>query len=196
MTAVSTDAIDVALVVAQAIESAQGSYFVGGSLASSIHGEPRATNDIDMVIDLPLGKVNDFVAALGTEFQVDTDMLRDAVLHGGTANVFYLPLVLKVDLFGHAWGPYDRAEFDRRRLVEVREGQSLYVKSAEDTVLRKLLWYRAGGGVSDRQWRDVVGVLRARRDDLDRDYMLGWAKFLKVTPLLQRAQGEAWGEAE
>jgi hypothetical protein len=85
------DAIDVALRVAAAIELAGGSYFVGGSLASSLQGEPRATNDIDIVLTLPLGKIASFVQALGADFEVDVDMLRDALLHGQSANIFYLP---------------------------------------------------------------------------------------------------------
>lgn len=78
-----TDAIDVALRVARAIESVEGAYFIGGSVASSFQGEPRATNDIDIVIELPLGRINAFVSALGPDFEVDVDMLRDAPPGGG-----------------------------------------------------------------------------------------------------------------
>jgi hypothetical protein len=80
------DAVGVALRVAAAIEASGGSYFVGGSLASSFQGEPRATNDIDIVLDLPLGRITTLVAELGADFEVDTDMLRDALLHGGSCN--------------------------------------------------------------------------------------------------------------
>ena len=157
------DVIGVAGRVAEAIESVGGRYFVGGSLASSVDGEPRPTNDIDFVVDLPLGRVEALTAALGADFEVDQGMLREALLRGSCANAFYLPIVLKIDLFGHAHGAYDNVEFDRRRLVEVRAGTSLYVKSPEDSVLRKLLWFRAGGEVSDRQWRDVLGILVSLR---------------------------------
>jgi hypothetical protein len=139
------DAIDVALRVADALESVGATYFVGGSLASSLDGQPRATTDIDFVIDMPIGKIGDFVGALGAEFEVDRDMVRDAVMHGRSANIFYLPLVLKIDLFGHAHGPFDDSEFSRRRAIEVREGRILFVKSPEDTILRKMLWFRQGG---------------------------------------------------
>jgi hypothetical protein len=74
------DAVAIALRVGAAIEAAGGSYFVGGSLASSLQGEPRATNDI--VLELPIGRVERLVAELGPDFEVDTDMLRDALLHG------------------------------------------------------------------------------------------------------------------
>ncbi|HEX9296793.1 MAG TPA: hypothetical protein VF881_13205 [Polyangiaceae bacterium] len=95
----SVDAIAVALRVARAIEASGGAYFVGGSLASSMQGEPRATNDIDIVLDLPIGRVREFARALGPDFEVDTDMLRDALAHGGSCNVFYLPTVMKVDFY-------------------------------------------------------------------------------------------------
>jgi len=185
------DVIGVAVRVAEAIESVGGRYFVGGSLASSVDGEPRATNDIDLVVDLPLGRVDALAAALGNDFEVDRGMLREALLRGSCANAFYLPIVLKIDFFGHAHGDFDDAEFERRRLVEVRPGTALYVKSPEDSILRKLLWFRAGGEVSDRQWRDVLGILVGQRGQLDEAYLDQWARKLDTTDLLTRARAHA-----
>lgn len=186
------DAIDVALAVARAIESVGGAYFVGGSVASSLQGEPRATNDIDIVVELPLGRLADFVAALGADFEVDVDMLRDALLNQRTCNIYFLPAVMKVDIFGVGSSQFDEAEFARRRPVPVRPtGETLVVKTPEDTVLRKLLWYRAGGEVSDRQWRDVLEVLRVSGPRMDSDYLATWASRLGIEPLLSRARGEA-----
>jgi hypothetical protein len=184
------DAVEVALRVAEALESVGAAYFVGGSLASSLDGEPRATNDIDFVIDLKVGRIADFVVALGTDFEADVDMIRDAVLHGRSANVFYLPLVLKIDFFGHAYGPYDKSEFNRRRAVMIRDGRTLFIKAPEDTILRKLLWFRAGGEVSERQWRDVIGVLRTQGENLDFVYLHDWAKRQGIASLLDRALAE------
>jgi hypothetical protein len=186
------DAIAVALQVAAAIEAAGGAYFVGGSLASSLQGEPRATNDIDIVLDLPLGRISALARALGPSFEVDQDMVRDALLHGRSCNVFYLPSVMKIDLFAVGPAAYDETEFARRRPVRVRaSGETLVLKSPEDTVLRKLLWYRAGGEVSDRQWRDVVEVLRVNRGELDAAYLSDWAARLGTTDLLERAVGQS-----
>jgi hypothetical protein len=188
------DAIAVAIHVANAIEGAKGSYFVGGSLASSLQGEPRATNDIDIVFELPLGRIAEFVAALQPTFEVDVDMLRDALLHGRSCNIFYLPVVMKVDLFAVGSSPYDEVEFSRRRRVAVLPtGETLFVKTPEDTVLRKLLWYREGGCVSDRQWRDVVEVLRISGPGMDRSYLVDWGERLAITALLERARGESEG---
>jgi hypothetical protein len=188
----TVDAIAVAMRVADAIETAKGSYFVGGSLASSLQGEPRATNDVDIVLELPLGRIAEFVAALGHDFEVDVDMLRDALLHGRSCNIFYLPVVMKVDLFAMGPSAYDEIEFARRQRVPVRStGETLLIKSPEDTVLRKLLWYREGGGVSERQWRDVVEVLRVSGGGMDLAYLAHWSERLGVPYLLERARSEA-----
>ena len=182
------DAIAVAIRVGAAIEEVGGRYFVGGSLASSLQGEPRATNDIDMVVDLPIARTADLVAALGGDFEVDEEALREALGQTRTCNIFYLPVVMKVDLFCVGTAPFDVSEFDRRQrwLVRPPDG-TLVVKSPEDTVLRKLLWYLDGGGVSERQWRDVVEVLRVSASELDRGYLAAWAERLQLSKLLERA---------
>jgi hypothetical protein len=185
-------AIDVALLVARAIESVGGAYFVGGSLASSLQGEPRATNDVDIVMEIPLGRVTEFVDVLGADFEVDGDMLRQAMRTGASCNVFYLPWLTKVDLFAVGPTPYDEIEFARRtRVVLPRTKAELFVKSAEDTVLRKLWWFRQGGEVSERQWRDVVQVLVFSGANMDESYLARWAAELAVTDLLERARAEA-----
>jgi hypothetical protein len=186
---VGENAIDIALKVANALTSVGADYFLGGSLASSLQGEPRATNDIDFVIALPLGRTSALRDALGSDFEVDTDMLRDALLHARSANAFYLPVVTKIDFFGRGYEPFDESEFSRRRPVVIRaNGEAIVVKSAEDTVLRKLLWFREGGEVSEKQWRDIVSVLRISGAGMDDAYLASWASRLELEALLQRAR--------
>ena len=183
------NAIDIALKVAGALTLVNAEYFLGGSLASSLQGEPRATNDIDFVIALPAGRTGALRDALGSDFEVDVDMLRDAVLHSRSANAFYLPVVTKIDFFGRGYEPFDESEFSRRRPVVVRtSGESIVVKSAEDTVLRKLLWFREGGEVSEKQWRDIVSVLRVSGHGMDDAYLTSWASRLGLDALLERAR--------
>jgi hypothetical protein len=182
------DALDIALCVAAAIEKVGGAYFVGGSLASSVQGEPRATNDVDIVLELPLGRIRDFIDTLGSDFEVDADALRQALLQGSSCNIFFLPFLTKIDLFGVGPTPYDEIEFARRSPMVVREPDvRLVVKSPEDTVLRKLWWFRKGGEVSERQWRDVVQVLRFSGAAMDTGYLARWADELGVADLLARA---------
>lgn len=190
----NSDAIEVALAVARAVEKTGGAYFVGGSLATSLQGEPRSTNDIDMVVRLPLGRLAAFAEALGDDFEVDLDMLRDSLRQGTCCNVFYLPRITKIDLFPLGDEPFDQSEFARRRPFVIRpDGVSLVLKSPEDSVLRKLLWFVAGGGVSERQWRDVVQMLWINHATLDVDYLDEWATRLGISDLLARARAEANG---
>jgi hypothetical protein len=113
--AIAADFLDVALLVARAIEKCGGEYFVGGSVASSVHGEPRATNDIDFVLSLPVGRVGELAEALGTDFEADVDMLRTALLHASTAKAAPMATLVGAicDGFGeccNAQGdPFDRA---------------------------------------------------------------------------------------
>lgn len=187
------DVLDIALRVTDALERLGIGYFLGGSLASSFQGEPRATNDIDLVVDLEEGRVGELAGELGADFDVDVVALRRAASEKSSWNVIYLPSATKIDLFVLRGSPFDRSEFLRRRRVEVRTGRSLFVKSPEDSVLRKLLWYRTGGEVSDRQWRDVVQVLRQSRSLIDAGYLDEWAGQIGVEDLLARARQAAEG---
>jgi hypothetical protein len=187
------DALDIALLVARALDVVGTPYFLGGSLASSLQGEPRATNDIDFVVDLPLGKVDDLAAALGEDFAVDRDSIRDAIRLRACANVFYLPLVTKIDLFILNTGPFDASEFKRRRPIRVRGDELIVMKSPEDSILRKLLWFVEGGEQSEKQWRDVVEVLRVSGPIVDGPYLDEWASRLGLVALLERARTSARG---
>jgi hypothetical protein len=185
------DVLDVAARVARALDAAGVGYFLGGSLASSLQGEPRATNDIDLVVDLREEQVPALVGALGQDFDVDAEALRRAARERTSWNVFFLPLLTKIDLFVLRDAPFDASEFARRAPVEVRPGVVLHVKTPEDTILRKLLWYRSGGSVSERQWRDVVEVLRQSAAVLDATYLDVWGSRLDLAELLARARAEA-----
>jgi hypothetical protein len=182
------DMVDVALTVARAFEGTGIAYFLGGSLASSTQGEARATNDIDFVVDLTEPQIAPLAQALGPDFEVDEVALADAVRTRGSWNLFFLPLVTKIDLFVKGDSPFDLSEFTRRRVVELRTGQSLYVKSPEDSVLRKLRWYLDGGSVSQNQLRDVTEILRVNAGRLDDAYLAQWAGQLDVEDELRRAR--------
>ncbi len=101
-------------------------------------------------------------------------------------------MVTKVDIFGLGSAPYDEIEFARRRRVRVRSADDeIFIKSPEDTILRKLLWYRDGGQVCEKQWRDVVEVLRVSGPTLDPAYLDEWAPGIGVAALLGRARKNA-----
>lgn len=167
-------------------------YHIGGSFASAIHGVPRQTMDADLVVELDSESVVELVEGLGGEFYVDVDVARDAVVRRASFNAIHLGTGFKVDFFVKGRDAFDELELERSLLLQIRADppRSAFVKTAEDTVLRKLQWYRSGGEVSDRQWRDVLGVLAAVGGTLDREYLHLWATRLGVSDLLDRAESE------
>jgi hypothetical protein len=188
-----TEQIAATLLVADALEALGVCYVIGGSFASALHGVMRATMDAGVVADLRPEQVDPFARALGKAFYADAERMRDAIRQHGSFNLIHLDTMFKVDLFVARPRDFDRAQLARRQLHLLSEDpeRRAYVASAEDIVLAKLEWYRLGGEVSDRQWRDVLGVLKVQGSRLDRDYMRRMAAGLGVEDLLQRAFEEA-----
>jgi hypothetical protein len=186
------EVLRVALRVIEVLEELGLDYHVGGSYASSIHGVPRQTQDIDLVVDLPRSAVSRLGSMVSGDFYVDEQSAGRAVRDKSSFNLIHLASGVKVDLFVRGDAPFDLEEFRRHRpeLVQTEPERRIQVKSAEDIVLRKLLWYRLGGEVSDRQWTDVQEVARIQGDALDRAYLERWASELGVEDLLQRLRAE------
>ncbi|MBI5543461.1 MAG: hypothetical protein HY901_06200 [Deltaproteobacteria bacterium] len=182
---------EVALRVARALEAAGIEYALGGSVASGIQGEPRATNDVDFAVRLAEHQVAPLAKALGPEFVVDQEGLREAARHRRSDNIFFLPSAFKIDLFVRGGEPFDDSELSRRRLLPIRGEERAWVATPEDNILRKLAWFRKGGEVSDRQWRDVLGILRLPGQTIDWGYLRRWSPRLGVEDLLQRAERQA-----
>jgi len=191
-----SDPVSVALIVAEALEACRVRYLVGGSLASAVSGEPRSTLDVDLVVELSEKDIEPFIAALGDRFHVDSDALRRAVRERASTNVIHYATSTKVDLFIAGGSPMDRQQMDRRQRVQVSTDPDgwLYVYRPEDILLQKLRWYRMGNEVSDRQWRDILGIILVQGDRLDRAYLHDGAETLGISDLLQRALSEPRGE--
>lgn len=183
----------VILLVTRTLEQIGITYAIGGSFASSLYGVVRATLDVDIVADVRREHIPRLIAALQTEFYIDETMIREAISQRSSFNLIHYPTSFKVDVFLLKERPFERSQLARRRAtaIETEPEASLYVISPEDTVLAKLEWYRMGGEVSERQWRDIIGVLQVRVGDLDLPYLHHMAKTLNVSDLLEQALQEA-----
>ena len=168
-------------------------YLVGGSLASSFHGIPRATQDIDIVAAIQMENIPALVQAFQKDFYIDEPMIQQAIANQSSFNIIHLDTMFKVDIFIHKDEPFSLIEMDRRKqcLIPDEPNHALYIASAEDTILQKLKWFRLGQETSDRQWRDIIGVIRVQNDQLDLNYLRKWGTQLQVSDLLKKAFLEA-----
>jgi hypothetical protein len=187
------DPVSVAALVTQTLDSLGIAHTIGGSIASSFAGEPRSTIDIDIVVALTEAHIRPLVAALEGDFYINETALRRAVRDRSSANLIHQASYLKVDLFVAGGTALDEQQLRRRREVRLSDGRTLHVHPPEDILLQKLHWYRKGGEVSDRQWRDIRGIVRVQGAALDRTYLAENAHILAVSDLLERALREESG---
>jgi hypothetical protein len=161
-------------------------YFVTGSFASSVHGEFRATSDIDIVAALNAERLDSWLAELSASFLTDRDQAREALAAGGSFNLIHSTTYLKVDVFPCVTA-FNREAI--RRAVDIMlpgAETPLRVASLEDIILSKLWWFRLGGESSEIQQRDVRRLIALNRSRLDLAYLERWSTELKVGDLLPR----------
>jgi hypothetical protein len=187
------EALKVVLEVTRPLDELGVPYVVGGSLASSLHGIPRTTQDADLVADLRPVHIQTFVDAISTNFYVSPERVAQAVSRRSSFNLVHHGTGIKVDVFLLKADPMSLQEMIRRQIFPVPgiSGVSLQFASAEDTVLQKLHWYQLGNRSSERQWTDVLGVLKIQRKHLDFEYLKEWAAHLEVEDLLRQAYEDA-----
>ena len=168
-------------------------YRVGGSVASSYHGQQRATQDVDLIADLHLAQVGAFVAAFDpAKYLVQDQSVTDAILRQRSFNIIELTTMNKIDVFIQKSTAQAQHEQQRAIQVAIAPGaRPLWISSAEDMILEKLLWWQLGGGISTRQWADIIGIIQAQAPHLDMSYLQTAATALSLTPLIQRAFADA-----
>jgi hypothetical protein len=167
--------------VANILNTLEIPHAVVGSVASSRFGLHRATMDVDIVVDLKPAQVLGLVGALQPNFYVDEILISEAITQHSSFNALHLETGTKLDFFVLKPREYDRVALNRR------SGESLSFMTAEDVLLGKLEWYRLGDETSERQWNDILGILRTQAN-LDFEYLNKWAAAIGVLDLLERAQ--------
>ncbi len=185
--------LEILQIVVERLEKLAFHYMVAGSFASTVFGELRYTQDADIVVNLQRGSVEDLVQIFSPDFYIDRSQVEAAIGRGSSFNIIHVKSAFKVDLFMLTEGAFDQEAFGRRspRLLNPEAGFSPYVQTPEDTILAKLRWYRQGGGISDQQWRDVLGILKVQRGLLDLAYLRKWAEKLELEDLLREAFADA-----
>ena len=164
-------------------------YAVGGSVASSLHGHYRFTNNVDFLVELRANHIEEFVKLLGPEFYADADMMRESFSLGRPCNLIHMKSGFKFDLFPAFRESFSDSQLNRRTFEIsdfLGEPIEFAVTSAEDVLLSKLRWYRLGGESSEQQWKDVLGIVSVHGSRLDRAYLQHWATDLGVDDLLVR----------
>jgi hypothetical protein len=187
------DKADVVFKVIEVLDRLGIDYLIGGSFASSFYGIARSTNDADLVAVVKPEQVHTLFEAFELDFYVAEEAIRRAVHTGRHFNVIHSDTSFKVDIFTPKLKGFASQQLERRKMQPFGSGliREAYFASPEDTVLAKLDWYRKGNEVSERQWLDVLTVIKVQRERLDLEYMRHWAAELRVADLLEEALAEA-----
>lgn len=172
-------------------------YYIGGSIASSFHGAMRSTMDVDLVAELKSSHVEGLLAELGSKYYVSDLAIRDAIDRHSSFNLIHLATSFKVDVFVSKGRPFDLSAFERSRTERLGLSESdleVQMASVEDVIIAKLLWYREGNEISERQWDDLNRLVKLRQTSLDRCYLRTFCKELNVDDLLERLLIQATDE--
>jgi hypothetical protein len=192
--------IGLAKKIAHILELLQIPYVVGGSVASSLLGENRATQDLDLVINISMSQAQPLIKAMEGEFYISEIAVIEAIEKArvcpreASFNVINLASIEKADIFVmNSDDPFSISTMNRRQsyVVSDEDETAIYIYSAEDIILQKLSWYRLSGSGLEKQWRDVLGVLKVQGERLDFNYLNEWAEVLNINDLLIPALRES-----
>ena len=166
------------------------SYYICGSIASSAYGSSRSTQDIDLVSDITEQSVNILVEKLKSEYFIDGEMIREAIKSKSSFNLIHLETMMKLDIFIPRNDLYHKMT-NKRKVEDTLDNNEnsikIFLSSPEDVILSKLDWFVKGNEVSERQWLDILGVIKVQKDRLDLPYLRQWADELRVDKLLKKA---------
>jgi hypothetical protein len=180
---------EIARILHSVFEALRIPYYITGGVCAIAYGDPRTTRDLDVVIECKPSEIMTMVAQLEAEgFYCPPGAIEDIQSsRGRVLSVTHMQLVLNADIVLNANTDFDRSKMERRRLeaIGLDESEQFWLASPEDVILAKLLWGRQSQ--SEKQWRDVLGVLKVQGDSLDFAYLTQWAAQLDLTALVQQA---------
>lgn len=183
-----SDPLSVVNILTNIFEKLSIKYLIGGSLASSLYGIPRATQDVDVVADIRIAQVNTIIENLKPSFFVDEDMIKKAVMNRETFNIIDKEYLFKIDVFMYGADEFSDKEMERRVLFQVPDSpdQRIYLCSPEDIIAHKLYWYKLGNFISERQWNDAANVIKVQNEKLDFKYLKEICIHWDVIDLLEK----------
>lgn len=173
--------------VVEEFERLRISYLVTGAVASMAYGEPRLTNDIDIVAAIEEGHIKGLIKAFpADEFFISEEMVRDAIFQQGQFNIIHPASGLKVDVIIKQNTPFDKSRFSRARRIYPSESYQANFAAPEDVIIKKMEYYKEGG--SEKHLRDITGILKISGDMVDRDYISDWAERLGLNEIWDAVQ--------
>lgn len=193
-----TEVLDRLRDVATILDRLAVPWVLGGSLASSIYGEPRPTNDIDLAVQISVDDIDRLVGAFEEDFYIDAGMISDAIRHSSSFNLIHYASSFKIDMFVSGDSILDRRQMESRERKQMPDVDDLAVWIAPpmEQVLRKVWWFQQGSGVSDRQWRDVMYMLKQQEKTIDHVVLLAVGRDVGIGDLVERAlrQLDEWDD--
>jgi hypothetical protein len=175
------------------LEQLDIAYAIGGSMASSIYGNIRFTQDTDVTVEPFESRAQQLFEMLRQEYYISKEGVFQALKNQSCFNIIHLTSAYKIDVFIRKNNAFEKQLIKRGRKLKLSEQeQKLFsVVSPEDIILLKLQWYQQGGCSSELQWNDVLGVLTIQKDRLDFEYLSTWADKLSIKQLLESVRRDA-----
>jgi hypothetical protein len=176
----------------EVLEQMDISYAIGGSMASSIYGKVRFTQDADITVEPFDNQADKLFEILKPQYYISKEAMYQALMQRRSFNIIHLESAFKIDIFIRKDTAFEKQLITRRRTLKLSDSleKSFSVISPEDIILLKLQWY-CDSGHSERQWNDVVGILTTQREKLDFHYMRKWSDILGINELLEKVISES-----
>ena len=173
--------------IVEALENLRIPYLVTGSVAAMAYGEPRLTNDIDIVADINEKNIPGLIDSFPPdEFYLSADMIRQAIIHRGQFNIIHPVSGLKVDIFVKRDTPFEHSRFRRIRRIQPAESYQANFAAPEDIIIKKMEFYQKGS--SEKHLRDITGILKISGPEIDYAYITEWSKNLGLTEIWAAVQ--------